>query len=84
MQIKTEHILLISAGAGLVSALLPSVPTIVRYWDDTTPVLGLVPYNRFLKGWLVASLCGLAILGAVAYKQAKGSVNVKQKAAKGS
>lgn len=74
MQIKAEHILLISAGAGLVSALLPSVPTIVRYFGDETPVsvFGVqMPYNRFLKGWLFASALGLMVVGAVAYKASK-------------
>lgn len=43
--------------AGVVSALLPSVPTIVKFSNDDTPVkIPIInitmPYNKFLFIWI--------------------------------
>jgi hypothetical protein len=60
-----KDVIKVAALAGIISALLPSVPTIVRYWGDTTEVgvLGrTMPYNQFLKIWLVASVAGIVVL----------------------
>lgn len=61
--IKSSDILLISVMAGLVSAALPSIPTVVKFMGDTTEVSVFgykIPYNKFLKVWLIASGVGLA------------------------
>jgi len=60
-----RDIMMIALMAGLVSALLPSVPTILVYWNSTQEVnfFGLkLPYNKFLKYWLIASGLSLALL----------------------
>lgn len=67
-----RDVMLIAVMAGLVSALLPSVPTLVRYAGDTTEisVFGCkMPYNTFLKWWVLASAVGL---GLVWWKFRKG------------
>lgn len=62
-----KRILMIAAVAGIVSALLPSIPTVVRYWNDDTQVSIMgreISYHNFLKGWLVLSGIGLLFLFA--------------------
>lgn len=53
--------------AGVVSALLPSIPTIVKFSNDNTPVniplLNItMPYNQFLFIWIVISAVIIWIL----------------------
>ena len=63
--IVTKDVLMIAAAAGIVSALLPSVPTIVRYWEDETEVSVFgqkMPYSTFLKWWVGLSVVGLGYL----------------------
>lgn len=70
MRLEAEQqktILAIAAGAGIISALLPSVPTIVRFWDDDTPITVLgheMPYSQFLHIWVALLVIGLAIMVA--------------------
>lgn len=63
--ISREQVIMIAAAAGLVSALLPSVPTIVKFWQDETEVsfFGIkTKYNSFLKVWVIASAIGLGYI----------------------
>jgi len=60
-----RDIMMIAVMAGLVSALLPSIPTIVRWKDDQTEVTVFgwkMPYSTFLKWWVAASAVGLGLL----------------------
>ena len=64
-EVSTEQVMLIAAAAGIVSALLPSVPTIVRFWEDETEVTVLgqkMRYCDFLKKWLGVSILGLLVV----------------------
>ncbi len=63
--ISTKQAIVIGAGAGIISALLPSVPTIVKFWNDDTEVsiFGYkTKYSTFLKYWVGASVIGLLVL----------------------
>ena len=63
--ITTQQIIFVSAAAGVISALLPSVPTIVRFWEDETEVTILgqkMRYCDFLKRWVVLSSLGLLVM----------------------
>jgi len=63
--ITTQQIIFVSAAAGVISALLPSVPTIVRFWEDETEVTILgqkMRYCDFLKRWVVLSGLGLLVI----------------------
>jgi hypothetical protein len=63
--VTEKQVLMIAAGAGIISALLPSVPTVIRYWNDQTKVTVFgreISYHAFLKGWLIASALGLGLL----------------------
>ena len=72
-EVSTEQVMLIAAAAGIVSALLPSVPTIVRFWEDETEVTVLgqkMRYCDFLKKWLGVSILGLLVVWGV-FKKSK-------------
>lgn len=63
--ITTKQAIIIGAGAGIISALLPSVPTIVKFWNDDTEVsiFGIkMPYSRFLRYWVTGSAIALFAL----------------------
>ena len=72
-EVSTEQVMLIAAAAGIVSALLPSVPTIVRFWEDETEVTVLgqkMRYCDFLKKWVALSALGLLVVWGV-FKKSK-------------
>ena len=63
--LTTRNAIIIGAGAGIISALLPSVPTIVKFWNDETPVsfLGIrTTYDKFLRVWVAGSAIALTAL----------------------
>ena len=71
--ITTQQIIFVSAAAGVISALLPSVPTIVRFWEDETEVTVLgqkMRYCDFLKKWVALSALGLLVVWGV-FKKSK-------------
>ena len=60
-----REIMMFAVMAGLVSALLPSVPTLVKYWSDDTEVTVFgrkMKYSTFLHWWVAASTIGLGVL----------------------
>lgn len=63
--VDPNQALMIGALAGVAGSLLPSVPMIVKYWNDDTPVTifgKVMPYKSFLRGWLITSGAGLFFL----------------------
>lgn len=63
--IGTQQIMLIAAAAGIVSALLPSIPTVVRFWEDETEVTVFgrkMKYSEFLRWWVGLSAVGLGVI----------------------
>ena len=63
-----KKVLMIGVIAGIVSALMPSVPTILRFWNDPheCEVLGFkFKYKDFLHIWAFSSA---VLVGYVAYR----------------
>ena len=63
-----KKVLMIGVVAGIVSALMPSVPTILRFWNDPheCEVMGFkFRYKDFLHVWVLASAI---FVGYIAYK----------------